>query len=315
MLKNSKDLIGFNISQSCDRIKKYINNTPLLTCKNINDQLGVEIFFKMENRQVTNSFKARGAFNAVLSYQERYGLLPSKIVVQSSGNHAHAMAYVANKFGIELVVYMANNVSKYKIEKAQQYGAKITICQERSEANKLAESLQEQGYYFIHPSDNEDVILGQATCAVEMLQEESGLSAIFIPCGGGGLVSGSYLATQEIAPQVKIYACEPLQANDAAISVKQDNIFSFDKSPVTIADGARTLAISQRCFNYLKKIAGIVEVDEDRIIFWRDQLEKNLNQSIEPTSALSIAGIEKVLDYDKSILGKKVGCIITGGNL
>lgn len=316
MDKNKDDILSASsgIFQSYNRIKDYINNTPLLSSPKINKDLGAQIFFKMENLQITNSFKIRGAFNAVLSYKDINGYFPKKIVVQSSGNHAHAMAYVAKKFGIELVIYMASNVSQYKIDKIKQYGAKIIICQERSEANYLAELLQEQGYYFIHPSDNDDVILGQATCAVEILNEISDISAIFIPCGGGGLVSGCYIASQQFDKNIKIYACEPKQANDVAISVKQNNIFSFSKSPQTVADGARTLAISDRCFQYLKKIADILEIEEERIIYWQNQLEQIFKCSIEPTSALSIAGLEHLIKNDESLLGKKLCCIITGGN-
>ncbi len=308
--------LGFDdVLQAHRRIKNHIVKTPILSSDKINKILNADIFFKMENHQLTHSFKARGAFNAILQYQNTHGNMPQKIVVQSSGNHAHAVAYIAKNFGIELLVYMASNVSSYKIDKVKSLEAEVIICQERVKANKLAEEKQEEGYFFIHPSNNNDVILGQATCAVEIFEELDNLSAIFIPCGGGGLVAGCYLAQQGMSPSTKIYACEPKAANDASISVKQNKIFSFQKSPLTIADGARTLSISKRCFEYLKKIAGIIEIEENRIKFWRDELEQELNQPIEATAALSIAGVEIFLQNNKKEQQKKYCTIVTGGNL
>ncbi len=304
-----------NILLAKNRISDYIIESPIIISKRFNKMFNAEIFFKMENQQITNSFKIRGALNAILSYRENCGKLPQKIVVQSSGNHAQAMAYVAKKFNIELVVYMADNVSIYKINKVKELGAKVIICKERSEANELAKNKQKEGYFFIHPSDNDDVILGQATCALEILKEIDNLEAIFVPCGGGGLVSGCYLATQEKSSQTKIYACEPSLANDASISVKQNNIFSFVKSPDTIADGARTLAVSQRCFQYLKKIAAILEVNEKEIEFWRNELQQEFNQQIEPTAALAMAGFANLIKENSIHNTKKYCVIITGGNI
>ncbi len=309
-------ILDYNkVLKSYDLIKSYIFRTAIVSNKKINQLLNAEIFFKMENQQITLSFKARGAFNAILSYQEKNGFLPKKIVVQSSGNHAQAVAYVAKNLGLEVLVYMASNVSPFKIDKVKELGAKVVICQERSEANKLAQEKQSEGYFFIHPSDNDEVILGQATCALEIFDQVQDLSAIFAPCGGGGLLAGCYLSALAKSPKTKVFGCEPEMANDAFLSLKNNKIYSFTTSPNTIADGARTLAVSNRCFNYLKKITEILEISEEKIKFWQEFLSNNLGEAIEPTSALTIAGIEKYLQQNPQESGKKYCAIITGGNL
>lgn len=304
-----------DLINSYNRIRDHIIKTPLITNEQINNLLNLQIFLKLENRQITNSFKYRGAVNSIFSYKEKFKEFPQKIVIQSSGNHAHAISYIASKYNIELLVYMASNVSNYKINKVKEYGAQVIICDKRSEANFLAHEKQKEGYFFIHPSDNNDVILGQSSCAMEIFREMSDTDYIFTPCGGGGLTSGCYLAAKYISPKCKIIASEPSIANDAYLSVKNNNIYSFNDSPQTIADGARTLAISDRCFNYLKKISEIIEVSEDRIIYWQEKLETILKLKIEPTSALPLAAIESYTKKSKFKGSKKICAIITGGNV
>ena len=297
------------------RIENHIKNTPIISNSQINKILNAQVFFKMDNQQVTHSFKARGAFNAVLAYYQKHSKFPKKIVVQSSGNHAQAVAHVGKKFNIPVLIYMANTVSPYKVMLSRQLGAEVVLCEKRSIANALAEEKQQQGYFFIHPSDNDDVIAGQGSCALEALKEIGEVSAIFAPCGGGGLLAGSYLASQQLSSSAKIIGCEPLFANDASNSLKLGKIVGFDDTPLTIADGARTLKVSPRCFEYLKKITGIIEVPEEKIIYWQKYLSKILQEKIEPTSALSIAGLELYLQRNFSEQNQKFLIIISGGNI
>ncbi len=297
------------------RIKDHIKNTPLLSDEKLNAELGAQIFFKMENQQETKSFKARGAFNAVLNYQEKHGKFPEKIVVQSSGNHAQAIANVCKKFGIKALIYMINKASKIKIEAARGLGAEVVLLEKRSEVNRLAEEKQKEGYFFIHPSADADVICGQGTSALEALEKTGEVDAIFMPCGGGGLASGTFLAAQGLSPKAKIFACEPLNANDVAISVREGVIFSFEDTPNTIADGTRTLGTSEICFHYLKQFDGILEITEEEIIFWREKLEKTFQQKIEPTSALAIAGAVQFLKNNPAEKNRKLLVIISGGNV
>jgi threonine dehydratase len=318
-----KNLTFADISAAHFRIKNHIKNTPIISSKKLNETLGAEIFFKMDNQQEANSFKARGAFNAILSHQEKHGKFPEKVVVQSSGNHANAIAFVCKKFGIPALIYMASNASPFKIAAAKNLGAEVVLLEKRSEANRLAEEKQKEGYFFIHPSSGEDVICGQGTATFEALSEigtkGTKIDAIFTPCGGGGLVVGSFLAAQKLSPQAKVFGCEPLNANDVAISLREGKIFHFEDSPNTIADGARTLAISERCFSYVKQIAGVLEIGEEEIIFWQKKLAEELRQKIEPTSALAIAGVAQYLK--KNSQGKnlkknqKILVVISGGNV
>jgi threonine dehydratase len=293
-------------------IKNYIKKTAVVFDKNLNEELQTEIFFKLENLQETQSFKARGAFSAVLNYQEKHQKLPEKIVAQSSGNHAQAIASVGKKLGIPVLIYMAKNVSPLKVAKARELGAEVILCEKRIEANLLAEAKVHEGYFFIHPSANEEVILGQATATLEALDEIGEVDAIFAPCGGGGLISGCYLAALGQKNKPKIFACEPLNANDAAISIRQNKIFHFDDSPNSIADGARTLGVAEPCFTYLKKLDGILEIEEEEIIFWQKKLSEILEMKIEPTSALGIAGAARFAKENKN---SKLLVIISGGNL
>jgi threonine dehydratase len=310
-----KELDFQDILSAENRIKNYIKNTAIISDKKINDFLGAQIFFKMDNRQETNSFKARGAFNAVLSFKEKNGFFPEKIVAQSSGNHAQAVAFVAKKFNIPVIVYMAKITSPIKVEATRQLGAEVVLCEKRSEANRLAEEKQQEGYFFIHPSDNDDVIAGQGTCVLEAIEKIGEVSAIFAPCGGGGLLSGCLIAKSGVSNQAQVFGCEPLNANDASQSVLQDKIVGFEESPTTIADGARTLKVAPRCFNYLKKLNGILEISEEEIIFWQKKLEQEFQEKIEPTSALSIAGCQRYIKNNPQAKNQKILAIISGGNL
>jgi threonine dehydratase len=308
--------LGFeDVLKAHQRIKNYIIETPVVVIEEINNELNADVFFKLENQQKVNAFKARGAFNAVLSYQEKYKKLPEKIVAQSSGNHAQAIALIGKTFNIPTLIYMAKTASKFKIEASRNLGAEVILCEKRSEANRLAEEKEKSGYFFIHPSGNEDVISGQGTSCFEALKKIGEVDAIFAPCGGGGLVIGCLLASQVLSPKAKIFGCEPLNANDASISVKEGKIFHFEDSPNTIADGARTLAVTELCFHYLKKLSGILEISEEEIIFWQKKLSKHLQEKIETTSALGIAGAVKFLEKKRNEKRKKILVIISGGNL
>lgn len=296
-------------------IKNHIKKTPVVSDKKLNAELGAEIFLKLENLQETNAFKARGAFSAILSYQEKHKKLPEKIVAQSSGNHAQAIAAIGKKLGIPVVIYMASIASPLKIAAARAFGAEVILCEKRAEANRLAEEKQNEGYFFIHPSANDDVILGQGTATLEALQEIGEVDAIFAPCGGGGLISGCYLAAKGLSPKAQVFACEPKNANDISISLKQGTIFSFENSPDTIADGARTLAVAEPCFSYLKKIAGVLEITEDDIIWGQNKLAEILQTKIEPTSGLALAGARQFLEKNKNLKNHKILIIVSGGNV
>ncbi len=298
-----------------NRIKNHVNKTPIFTSEILNKKLGAQIFFKMENEQVAKSFKARGAFNAILNYKEKHGNFPEKIVVQSSGNHAQAIANACKEFGISALVYMITKASPAKINATKALGAEVVLLEKRSEVNEAAEKKQQEGYVFIHPSDNDDVICGQGTSALEALQEIGEVDAIFAPCGGGGLLSGCFLVAQKLSPKAKVFACEPLNGNDVAISIRENKIFAFEDTPNTIADGARTLHSSQRCLSYIKQMAGVLEITEEEIDFWQKEFSEIFGKKIETTPALAIAGAERFLKENINLNNLKVLVIVSGGNI
>jgi threonine dehydratase len=309
-----KELTFDDVVKAHQRIKNYVEKTPVITNKKFNDEVGNQVFFKLENLQRTRSFKARGAFNAILAYKEKHKKFPDKIVAQSSGNHAQGVALACKEFGIPGLIYMAKNASPLKVAATRELGAEVILCEKRTEANRLAEEKQKEGYFFIHPADGDDVIAGQGTACLEALQEIGEVAAIFAPCGGGGLISGSFLAAKGLSPKAKIFACEPLNANDAARSVAQGKIFAFADSPNTIADGARTLAVSEQSFYFLKKLSGILEITEEEIISGQKKLSEILEMKVEVTPGLGIAGLKQFLKKNPQIKNQKFLVIVSGGN-
>lgn len=302
------------ISKAFDLIAPNVLNTKIISSSFLNQKFGAEVFFKCENFQETGSFKARGAFNAILAYCQKHGEMPKKIAAVSSGNHARALAYASQKFGIEALIYMAQGASQVKIDATRALGAQVIVCKNRFEADEMSRQKALDGYYFIHPSGNQDVINGQATACFEALNEIPHIDAVFAPIGGGGLAAGSYLACQEISPKTLVFGCEPEIANDAAISLRDNKIFAFKESPKTVADGARTLKIMPICFEYLKKIAGILEISENEILRCQKQFFVEFNFKIEPTSALAVAGAWKFCQ-ENDVSNKKLLVIISGGNV
>jgi threonine dehydratase len=304
-----------NIEEAHLRIKDYITNTPVLKFELLDKELGANIFLKMDSMQRTKAFKERGAYNSILAYKEEHGHFPEKIVVQSSGNHAQAVASAAQKFGIKALVYMIEASSPLKIQKTKDFGAEVILCKERSEVNRLAnEKATKEGYHLIHPASGEHTIAGQGTACSEALKEIGEVEAIFAPCGGGGLISGTYLAASQLSKNSKVYACEPAAANDVARSFRSGKIVGYDKVPNTIADGARTLATTEQTFEILKKIEDVLEISEAKIQYWYDKFYELTNNKIELTSALAIAGVEQFLENNPDKKDTKILVMISGGN-
>jgi threonine dehydratase len=307
------DIVTFNdILQAKNRISEYVNQTRIISDPSLNNKLRNNIFFKLENLQKSGSFKVRGAFNHLL-YLKENNKLPKKVVVVTSGNHGIATAYICNKLGIELLIYTSKITSKYKIETMTRFGANVIVTDKRSQANILAESKIKDDYHFIHPSSDDLVIAGQGTVLLESIQQECEFDSVFAACGGGGLVSGIYLASQGCVKKPRVFAVEPQNANDAWLSVQNNEIFSFKDSPNTIADGARTLSVSPKIFQYLKRIDDIITVSENDILSWSQDLNKILKMNIEPTAAMAMAGCCKWIEKN-DIKGENILVILSGGN-
>lgn len=302
-----------NVKLAYERITPYLQKTPLLRSSYLNEALGHDIVFKAESLQKTGSFKVRGALNAILALKEK-NQLPEKISTYSTGNHGLALAWICKLFNIKLNLYLPANTSKTKQLIAASHGANVILTKTRSEAE--ASSLNDasnNGYMLLPPSDNDDVIAGAGTACYEALLEEQDFDAVFAPCGGGGLISGSYLATNLLSPSTKVFAGEPKQANDAAISYRTGKIFRFTESPQTLADGTRTLGIVPRIFEYIKLIDGFFEITEREIAYWTIWINHLLKIHSEFSSSLATAAGHRWLNKQKT--PKKILIILTGGNI
>lgn len=298
------------------RIAPYVHRTHLAKSEMLNEWLGHDIVFKMECLQKSGSFKIRGATNALLTLKEQ-NRLPKKLVAFSSGNHAAATAKVGKMLGIDTTIIMPSFVSKVKQQATRGYGAKLILTQTRPEAETMAAELQAQGAWLLHPYDDDTVIAGQGSACAEALQDgvkcDFQPDAIFAVCGGGGLLSGTWLAAQMLAPQAQVFGCEPLMGNDATRSFRSGHIIGFDATPMTIADGARTLRVAERTFRYLQNLADFYEIEERDIIYWTQWLQHLLKATVEPTAAVSMAAAFAWLKTQKD--KQRVLIMLSGGNI
>lgn len=300
------------ITQAHKRIAPYIHRTPLMESHVLNSWLGHDIVFKVEGLQKGGAFKIRGALNALLGLKEE-GKLPTKVVAFSSGNHAQAVAMAGKMLGVHTTVIMPSFVSKVKQQATISYGAELKLTSTRQEAEALAQRYADEGAYLLHPSADARVIAGQGTACLEALEDGAKPDAIFATCGGGGLLAGTYVAAQHYAPQALVFGSEPLMANDATRSYRSGEIVSFDDTPMTIADGARTLHVSDITFAYLRQLADFYEIAEEDILYWTQWLQHMLKVSVEPTSAVAMAGAFEWLKTQTQ--GKRVLVILSGGNI
>ena len=303
-----------DIKTAYQRIQPHIKATPLLTNEYINDLLNANIFFKFEGAQATGSFKLRGALNALLTLQEQ-GRTPEQVVTFSSGNHAQAVAYACQKLDIPATIYIPKTASDFKIKMTRHLGANVVVTDNRREAEVLSQQLAAQGATFIHPYDNHSVVLGQGTSCYEALLEGLQPDAIFAPIGGGGLISGTLLAAQLLSPSSLIIGGEPLLANDAYQSYHKGEIVGFSQSPETIADGARTLEVSERTFHQIKQLDDIMLASEEEILHWTRTLFSHLKVTVEPTSAVAMVACKKWLDNQTSNKRQSLLVILSGGNI
>ncbi len=294
------------------RIAPYIHRTPLVASHLLNSLLGHEVVFKAECLQKTGAFKVRGALNSLLSLKEQQ-CLPEKVVAFSSGNHAQAVAWAASQLGVQATIYLPGFVSAVKKQATESYGATVVVTATRQEAEDACAEAVLQGAYLIPPFDMDTVITGQGTACLEALEDGANPDAVFVPCGGGGITSGTLLAARLLASPAKIYAAEPRQANDASRSYHTGAICRFDTSPPTIADGVRTPAISPRTFHYLRQLEGFIEVEEEAIIYWTQWLAHILKLTCEPTSALAMAAAYQWLATQTR--PQRVLVMLTGGNI
>jgi threonine dehydratase len=299
-----------DIETAARRIAGLAHHTPVLTSSAINEMTGLEAFFKCENFQKVGAFKYRGATNAVLSLTDE--LAARGVATHSSGNHAAALALAARKRGIPCYVAMPENAPLVKIEAVRHYGAEITFCEPTLQSREvtLKGIIRATGAAFIHPFDNFNVISGQGTAAKEFLEEVPGLDFLLVPVGGGGLLSGSSIAAKTIKPDIRVYGCEPLNADDAYRSF-HSGIIHPSVQPNTVADGLLT-SLSELTFSIIRENTDdIYTVPEASILYAMRLIWQRMKIIIEPSSAVPVA---VMLEQKARFAGKKVGIIISGGN-
>lgn len=311
-IESFKILNPSEVEIAYNRIFGYVHRTPLISSSILNNFLGHEILFKVESLQKIGAFKIRGALNTLLSLKEQ-GSLPKEVVAFSSGNHAQAVAVAGKILNVKTTIILPSFTSPIKQQATKYYGAEVINTSTRKEAEEKTAEIAARGAFFIHPFDNDEVIAGQGTSCYEALKDGANPNAIFATCGGGGWLSGTFLAKELLAPSVKVFGAEPLQANDASQSYSAKKIVRFADSPPTIADGARAPAVSERTFHYLKQLDGFFEIPESEIIYWTQWLMHLLKITVEPTSAVAMAGAFEWLKTQKT--KQRVLVLLSGGNI
>ena len=293
------------------RIRSYIHRTPVLTNSWLNDACRASLFFKCENFQKIGAFKARGATNAVFALDDE--IARRGVATHSSGNHGAAVARAAKLRGVPSHIVMPSNSAKVKIRSVQGYGADVVFCEPTEESRELkcAEVINKTGATLIHSFENEHVIAGQGTAAMEFLEDVPELDVIMCPVGGGGLLSGTAIAAKSMRPQITVVAVEPENADDAAQSFHAGRRLVTEKN-FTIADGLRT-NIGEPNFAIIQQyVDDIVTVSEEAIVFAMRTIWETMKIVIEPSAAVPYAAIQgSKIDLG----GKRVGIILTGGNI
>ena len=302
-----------DVRAASERIKGVGHRTPILTSQTLDKMAGRKLFFKCENFQKVGAFKLRGGWNAISMLSDEEAA--NGVCTHSSGNHAQAVAFSAMKRGITSYIVMPNNVPDVKRDAVKGYGANITLCEPTLEARKttLDEIAKKTGAQVVHPFNNPNVIAGQGTAALEMIEELGELDAIIAPIGGGGLMSGTCITTRSLLPEAKLFGAEPAGADDAYHSLKEGKIIP-QTNPDTICDGLLT-SLGEYTWNILKDhLEAIYTVTDDEVINAMRLVWERMKIIIEPSSATAVAVVLK--SEFKALEGlEKVGIILTGGNV
>jgi len=302
------------VRRAAERIRTHVRRTPTLAT-----DLDTHLRLKAECFQVTGSFKPRGAFNAVLSLVDRTGSPahpshPAGVIAVSSGNHAQAVALAARTVGLPALILIPDDANPAKVAATRALGAEV-IQKGITFANReqrLREVMAERGFSLVHPFDDWDVIHGQGTAAMEMLEDEPAIEVIATPVGGGGLLSGSAIAAKSHSGSIKVIGVEPETADDAYQSWKTGSVQTLPMAPVTLADGVRTTAIGQRNFEVMfanRLVDEIVTVTEEEIASALRVGWTRLHIALEPTGALPLAA-----HLSGKLTKGRTGLVISGGN-
>lgn len=299
-----------DVWQAKARISSYVHKTPLVHSSNLSMLLGSDVYFKCENLQKTGSFKARGAFNSILS------LTPDErqkgIVCYSSGNHAQAVCYAAKTLNVEAWVYMPVNAIKSKVDACKGYGGHIVLTGSTgAEAYpKAVEFTKEHGLNYIDPVENAAIMAGQGTSGLEILEDLPDVDAVYVPVGGGGLISGIAAAIKGLSPSTKVIGVEPENMNCMNASINAGKITKIERK-YSVADGLAGDAPGPMAFeNASKYVDEFITVSDSEIIKAMELIMQRTKMFIEPSGAASFAG----LCSGRAYRGSKNACLISGGN-
>ena len=301
-----------DVVAAAGRIAGHAHRTPVLTSRTADEELGAQVFFKAENMQRMGAFKFRGAFNALSRFSEAQR--KAGVVAFSSGNHAQAIALSAREMGIPATIIMPEDAPASKIAATRGYGGNVVTYDRYKEdreaiGRKLAE---EQGLTLIPPYDHADVIAGQGTAARELFEDVGELDYFFVCLGGGGLLSGSALATRALSPKCKLYGVEPEAGNDGQQSFRSGAIVHID-TPKTIADGAQTQHLGTLTFPIIRRdVDDILTVSDAELVEAMRFFAARMKIVVEPTGCLGFAAARRMKD---DLRGKRVGVLISGGNV
>ncbi len=300
-----------DIEKAYGLICEHVSRTPVLESRSVNRFLGCSVFFKCENFQRVGAFKFRGATHAVLRLNDAEAA--QGVITHSSGNHAAALALAASQRGIPAYIVMPENAPEIKKKAVAGYGGIITFCAptQTDREQTMLRIKAETGATFIHPYDNFNVICGQGTASLELMQQNPELDIVVAPVGGGGLLSGTATYVKGRYPNVQVFGAEPLNADDAHRSLRDRTIYPSIK-PQTIADGLLT-SLSPLTFSILSAHCdGIITVPEQLIVEAMRMVWERMKIIVEPSSAVPVAAIMQKPDLFR---GKRVGIIISGGNV
>jgi threonine dehydratase len=294
-----------------DRIRPHIHRTPVLTSSRLDAASGASLFFKCENFQKVGAFKARGATNAVFALDDETAR--RGVATHSSGNHAAALSRAAKLRGITAHIVMPSNSPKVKVRAVEGYGGRIVFCEpnQRAREEACARVIAETGATLIHPFENEDVMAGQGTIAIELLEDVPDLDLVLCPVGGGGVLCGTAVAAKTLRPTIKVIATEPAGADDAAQSFHQHRLV-YQEQKNTIADGLRTNLGAVNFALIQRYVDDIVTVSDEEIVAAMRGIWETMKIVVEPSGAVPYGAVlEKLID----LRAKRIGIILTGGNV
>jgi threonine dehydratase len=300
------------IKRAADRLSPWAHRTPVMTSKALDDRCGGSVFLKCENLQKIGAFKFRGAMNALLQLEDHER--ERGVITHSSGNHGQAVALAGRLLGAKVTVVMPRTAPAVKRAATEGYGARIVLCEPTiaSREEAVAAEIERHGLALVHPYNDWNVIAGQGTAALELLDQVDELDVVICPVGGGGLLAGTALAVEAVSPRTTVIAAEPANADDARRSIETGSIQRSD-DPKTIADGLRTTSIGERNFAVIVgRVERVVTVTEAEIVDAMRFVWERVKLVIEPSSAVAVAPL---LTGKVATAGLRIGVIVSGGNV